>query len=113
MFVARASSRRAGLLVVHPREVATRELFRCQFSANDYFGNEGTEAFVYVLAALLVEIPGAAERLVRGRRVRHPKLGVGTVQARHVSEGATFFVVRFDDGAVRTILADKLALLEE
>jgi len=40
-----------------------------EYSATDYFGNEGGDSAFYVSAALLIEVPPAAERAERARLV--------------------------------------------
>ena len=103
---------RADLVLVPSRSGASRELFRCRYSANDYFGNEGSDAFVYVMTMLIVDVPAAASRMLQGRLARHPKLGRGEVLSSRTSDGETFYTVRFEDGSERTVLASKLELLE-
>lgn len=77
------------------RYVATRE-----FSPTGYFGNEGSEEEFYVIAALEIE----TERGPIGERVTHPKFGSGVI-VRKLERDEPTLLVRFDDGAEKTLLA--------
>jgi len=48
---------------------ATERLGDLEYSATDYFGNEGGDSAFYVSAALLIEVPPADERVGRSRLV--------------------------------------------
>jgi hypothetical protein len=60
---------------------ASEFLGEVEYSATNYFGNEGAEAAFYVSATLLLEVPPARERVVR----RAPQRGVArtATQRRH------------------------------
>lgn len=84
--------------------VSTRHLFRCLFSSSGYFGNEASEAFVYTFTVLLIDLPPVDERPFRQAHVRHAKFGEG----RTVKSDGDVCTVRFSDGTVRQVRADKL-----
>jgi hypothetical protein len=55
------------LRTAHDAVPATEQLGELEYSATDYFGNEGGDAAFYVSAALLIDVPPARERGAAGR----------------------------------------------
>lgn len=54
---------------------AQQLLGELEYSATDYFGNEACEAAFYVAAALLLDVPAAAQRPTIKKRERAKRHG--------------------------------------
>ncbi len=95
---------RGALYVVplHSSAANARHFLSCLYSDTNYFGNEASEAELYVFACLLVEIV-RSERPRRGRRVVHPVFGEGIVVSTAHRGDEPVLHVQFDD-AVRNVL---------